>query len=245
MDNHQQDPSSYRHHNGRKFTRKRSPNENARKQQQKFSGKPTDSAPVKILLKSNNVTQQNDQPTKQVLLKVPTMTFEKSVRTSETFNGDKDHRPQRMKLATKMVSHIIQSELQLNNHQNLSPTSNIPLKLVEKDLVFGDMNQLESILLTSPAEPCAIASTSVSAPVTTPSGESFCTVGIIGLEGVGKSSLLNRIAGAEVFPVHGQRIPTSFGHLTNGVDFHITSERVFLLDTLVGIQFCFAFVSDF
>lgn len=233
MDNHQPGPSNYRHHNARKFTRKRSPNENSRKQQQKSSAKPTDSVPVKILLKSNNVAQQLDQTTKQVLSKVPTMTFEKSSKTSEPANVDKDHRPQRIKLATKMVSQIIQSDLHLDSAQYLLPKSKTPLKLIEKDLSFGDINQLESILLSNSAEPGTTVSTSASTSTAALSGESFCTVGIIGLEGVGKSSLLNRIADVEVFPIHGKKIPTFFGHLTDGVDFHITSERVFLLDTLV------------
>lgn len=71
--------------------------------------------------------------------------------------------------------------------------------------------------------------------------QSFCIVAAIGMEGTGKSSLLNTIAQCNVFPTrlsmakNNRENPLS--HVTKGIDLHITSERVFLLDTQVR-KFC-------
>ena len=58
------------------------------------------------------------------------------------------------------------------------------------------------------------------------------TVAAVGLQSSGKSSILNRIAGKDVFKRHND-ISTLLQHLTSGIDLHITSERLFLLDTQV------------
>lgn len=70
--------------------------------------------------------------------------------------------------------------------------------------------------------------------------QSFCIVAAIGMEGTGKSSLLNTIAQCNVFPTrlsmakNNRENPLS--HVTKGIDLHITSERVFLLDTQVRMM---------
>lgn len=114
-------------------------------------------------------------------------------------------------------------------------------KMLDGEFNFQDTNVLERSLLsdTLPANQSS----------STPSGQSFCVVGAVGLDGVGKSGLLNLIANRNVFKTHrnvsdelrntnasskstsGHDNPLS--HVTSGVDLHITSERLFLLDTQV------------
>ncbi|KAH9394387.1 smg-9, nonsense mediated mRNA decay factor [Tyrophagus putrescentiae] len=116
-------------------------------------------------------------------------------------------------------------------------------KLLDGEFNLQDTNVLERCLLSD-------GQSSNQSP-TTPSGQSFCIVGAVGLDGVGKSTLLNTIANRNVFKTHcnvvedrrnmttsstaskggnnGQDNPLS--HVTNGVDLHITAERLFLLDT--------------
>jgi hypothetical protein len=52
------------------------------------------------------------------------------------------------------------------------------------------------------------------------------------MQSVGKSSLLNRVAGKRVFPTHGDNglNDNLLQHVTHGIDLHITKERLFLLD---------------
>lgn len=120
------------------------------------------------------------------------------------------------------------------------------IKMLDGEFNLQDTNVLERSLL-SDVQP---ANQSSSAP----SGQSFCIVGAVGLDGVGKSTLLNSIANRHVFKTHrkisdeprnttasskttsGHDNPLS--HVTTGVDLHITSERLFLLDTQV--QFCYS-----
>ena len=63
----------------------------------------------------------------------------------------------------------------------------------------------------------------------------FTVISAIGTQSVGKSSLLNKIAGTDVFKTHESvDNPESFlKHLTRGIDLHITKERLLLLDPQV------------
>lgn len=73
------------------------------------------------------------------------------------------------------------------------------------------------------------------------SGQSFSIVAAVGLDGVGKSSLLNSLAQCDVFETRKimsiKNRENPLNHVTNGIDMHITCERVFLLDTQVMIIF--------
>ncbi|KAH9417065.1 smg-9, nonsense mediated mRNA decay factor, partial [Dermatophagoides pteronyssinus] len=66
-------------------------------------------------------------------------------------------------------------------------------------------------------------------------GQSFSIVSAVGLDGVGKSSLLNSLAQFNVFETRKmmseKNRETPLNHVTNGIDMHITCERLFLLDT--------------
>lgn len=74
------------------------------------------------------------------------------------------------------------------------------------------------------------------------SGSGFSVISAIGLDGVGKSSVLNLIAGKEVFRVHHKNSSSyserPLRHRTKGIDLHITKERLFLLDSQVIIGNC-------
>lgn len=62
----------------------------------------------------------------------------------------------------------------------------------------------------------------------------FSVITAVGLEGVGKSSVLNRIAGKEVFKVHNNQSVNGsdpLKHMTHGLDLHITKERLLLIDS--------------
>ena len=68
------------------------------------------------------------------------------------------------------------------------------------------------------------------------SGSGFSVISAVGLDGVGKSSVLNIIAGKDVFKVHKNNNHYSerpLRHRTRGIDLHITKERLFLLDSQV------------
>ena len=72
------------------------------------------------------------------------------------------------------------------------------------------------------------------------SGSGFSVISAIGLDGVGKSSVLNLIAGKDVFRVHHKNSSSyserPLRHRTKGIDLHITKERLFLLDSQVIIN---------
>lgn len=68
-----------------------------------------------------------------------------------------------------------------------------------------------------------------------PNANSFTVISAVGGQSVGKSSLLNKIAGRNVFKTHNDTDnPTSYlKHLTRGIDLHVTKERLLLLDCQV------------
>ncbi|RWS21448.1 SMG9-like protein [Leptotrombidium deliense] len=60
----------------------------------------------------------------------------------------------------------------------------------------------------------------------------FNVVSAVGLQSVGKSSTLNKIAASNVFKTHFDSEDDSIlKHVTHGLNLHITKERLFLLDT--------------
>ncbi|KAI2800495.1 smg-9, nonsense mediated mRNA decay factor [Blomia tropicalis] len=125
-------------------------------------------------------------------------------------------------------------------------------KLLDGDFSLLDPTILERLLLSDSQISSASANSSNATNVMAPSGnqstnvvnQSFSIVGAVGLDGVGKSSLLNMLANRKVFKTHSNMgtssgsiqgrkncLTTPLTHVTNGVDLHITSERLFLLDT--------------
>ncbi|XP_053375253.1 nonsense-mediated mRNA decay factor SMG9-like [Mercenaria mercenaria] len=66
----------------------------------------------------------------------------------------------------------------------------------------------------------------------------FLVVGVIGLQGTGKSTILSLLAGNTeidahrnyVFPPQSRAIREECGHMTNGIDIFVTSQRVIFLD---------------
>lgn len=66
----------------------------------------------------------------------------------------------------------------------------------------------------------------------------FLVVGVIGLQGTGKSTILSLLAGNTeldphrnfVFPPQSREVREECGHMTNGIDIFVTSQRVILLD---------------
>jgi hypothetical protein len=67
---------------------------------------------------------------------------------------------------------------------------------------------------------------------------SFTVLGAVGKQSVGKSMLLNQIAGSAVFDTHtncDDPAKTLLQHVTNGVNLYATSDRLWLLDTQVTI----------
>uniref|UniRef100_T1JQS2 GB1/RHD3-type G domain-containing protein n=1 Tax=Tetranychus urticae TaxID=32264 RepID=T1JQS2_TETUR len=71
----------------------------------------------------------------------------------------------------------------------------------------------------------------------------FTVVSAVGMQSVGKSSLLNRIARANVFKTHKDpnNLDNLLRHITRGVDLHVTQERFLLLDSQVSINECLLF----
>ncbi|XP_054154092.1 nonsense-mediated mRNA decay factor SMG9-like [Oppia nitens] len=66
----------------------------------------------------------------------------------------------------------------------------------------------------------------------TQSASGFSVISAVGLDGVGKSSTLNLIAGKDVFRVHNFKYSEKpLRHRTKGVKLHITKERLLLLDS--------------
>ncbi|KAF7495813.1 Protein SMG9 [Sarcoptes scabiei] len=65
--------------------------------------------------------------------------------------------------------------------------------------------------------------------------QTFSIVSAVGLDGTGKSSLLNSIAQNEIFPTRSslaeKNSENPLSHVTCGIDMHVTAERIFLLDT--------------
>ncbi|RWS06811.1 SMG9-like protein [Dinothrombium tinctorium] len=61
----------------------------------------------------------------------------------------------------------------------------------------------------------------------------FKVISAVGTQSVGKSSVLNQIAGSNVFKVHTDNGESDLllKHCTHGIDLHITRERLFLLDS--------------
>lgn len=68
-----------------------------------------------------------------------------------------------------------------------------------------------------------------------PTTSSFTVISAVGMQSVGKSTLLNKIAGRNVFKTHTDSdSPHSYlKHLTRGIDLHVTKERLLLLDCQV------------
>ena len=64
----------------------------------------------------------------------------------------------------------------------------------------------------------------------------FTVISAVGMQSVGKSSLLNKIAGRNVFRTHGDADTSQsyLKHLTRGIDLHVSKERLFLLDCQVS-----------
>jgi hypothetical protein len=68
----------------------------------------------------------------------------------------------------------------------------------------------------------------------TTSSSGFSVISAVGLEGVGKSSVLNLIAGKDVFRVHTNKYSERpLRHKTKGIKLHVTKERLLLLDSQV------------
>ncbi|XP_052242507.1 nonsense-mediated mRNA decay factor SMG9-like isoform X2 [Dreissena polymorpha] len=67
----------------------------------------------------------------------------------------------------------------------------------------------------------------------------FLVVGVVGLQGSGKSTVLSLLAGNTeadplrnyIFPAQTREVREECGHMTNGIDIHVTSQRVIFLDT--------------
>ncbi|XP_053210960.1 nonsense-mediated mRNA decay factor SMG9-like [Panonychus citri] len=60
----------------------------------------------------------------------------------------------------------------------------------------------------------------------------FTVVSAVGMQSVGKSSLLNKIARGNIFKNHQDpgNVDSLLKHITRGVDLHVTKERLLLLD---------------
>ncbi len=125
---------------------------------------------------------------------------------------------------------------QTNANTSNSPSVN-PLVLTDElitDLVSNMptvMKLIESetlLFLESPASDYLLSDSI--------SSGGFSVISAVGLEGVGKSSVLNKIAGKEVFKVHNNNRNNNsdpLKHMTRGIDLHITKERLLLLDSQV------------
>ena len=102
------------------------------------------------------------------------------------------------------------------------------------------LNQSESLAVSSSTGSTSSTNGSSTAPTTggaTGTGgvaSSFHVVGAIGKQCVGKSSLLNRLAGRQAFKIHSDdEEEILLKHVTKGVDLHVTAERLLLLDSQV------------
>lgn len=185
---------------------------------------------VKILAKSN-VAQQNDVP-KPVILS-PTST----VRTI----AQNDNKEATVEKQNRFISNS--SVMMLDKHLRIMSTPR-PIhssflktteqhkcyKLIDNGFNFISEPSLENILLTDCSVPNTTATSSNA--VSSNSGQSFCVVGAVGLDGVGKSLLLNKIANKQIFKTHDTASEDNLlSHITTGIDIFITAERLFLLDS--------------
>ena len=76
--------------------------------------------------------------------------------------------------------------------------------------------------------------------------DGFTVVSALGMQSVGKSSLLNKISRTNVFKSHQDpsNVDSLLKHITRGVDLHVTKERLLLLDCQV-ILINFSFIDSF
>lgn len=105
----------------------------------------------------------------------------------------------------------------VNNEETVNELlANIPsiIKLIDESLLFQESLANDYLLNESLSS-------------------KFSVITAVGMQNVGKSSLLNRIAGKDIFKTHknGQN---DLKHLTKGIDLHVTKERLLLLDSQVG-----------
>lgn len=121
----------------------------------------------------------------------------------------------------------------LSEQANKRKNSLQSIKFLDEELNFNDLTSIEKLLLDSSYSNSNLAPASSI-------GQTFCIVGAVGFEGVGKSSILNSIANHDVFKTRksSSNDRDMSGHVTSGIDMHITPERVFLLDTQVIIFTC-------
>ncbi|XP_027203157.2 uncharacterized protein LOC113797043 [Dermatophagoides pteronyssinus] len=205
---------------------------------------------VKILAKSNKLTssssndatssQQHDQDTD---------------RNSTSNNVSVVVKPRPSILDKNFVKQI--QTLRINNNVVQSETTtavNKPKYMKIIDFEFNFIQQQSSDTsswLLPDLNPTTLSTTSNNGPSSSSSkqgifggggganiggcGQSFSIVSAVGLDGVGKSSLLNSLAQFNVFETRKmmseKNRETPLNHVTNGIDMHITCERLFLLDT--------------
>lgn len=66
----------------------------------------------------------------------------------------------------------------------------------------------------------------------------FLVVGVVGMQGCGKSTIMSLLAGNTqtdhyrnyVFPAQSRDVKEECGHMTNGIDIYVTSQRIIFLD---------------
>lgn len=163
---------------------------------------------VKILAKSSNPIPSEQSAAKTVILSSA------SVESKETAGERQNRLAKPVSLLGKHLQVVSTTKVEKSDRKRNY------YKLIDGGFNFVFDFARENILLSDSNSP-------------TSTSQSFCIVSAVGLDGVGKSSLLNRIANQSIFPAHCnnpcQENPLT--HITTGLDLHITNERMFLLDS--------------
>jgi putative ribosome biogenesis GTPase RsgA len=128
------------------------------------------------------------------------------------------------------------TQSQTNANSSNSPSVN-PLVLTD-ELITDLVSNMPSVMKLIESETLVFLESPASDYLLSDSISSggFSVISAVGLEGVGKSSVLNKIAGKDVFKVHNNNCDNNsdpLKHMTRGIDLHITKERLLLLDSQV------------
>ncbi|CAG2103582.1 unnamed protein product [Medioppia subpectinata] len=172
---------------------------------------------VSILTSGSQSTAVTPVPTIQIMSSLHSQQQHQNVNTSNTSNANASN--------TGHMSSVTKSAQSVGAFSTQSAADDAVNELMAAMPSVMTLIDSESLMfLESPANDFLLSD------AMTASG--FSVISTVGMDGVGKSSVLNLIAGRDVFRVHSNKYSERpLKHKTKGVKLHITKERLLLLDS--------------